>query len=162
MHESAKENYEAQLESDMRSREYLTLLQSSQPDHPALMRFNDWASAVEFTRSRSSDRKTKNRIFAAVLQVRSDAGDSRWNTVILAMLLPALNSIYKRTFAWDREPDELWQNIVTTCLEAVREAEQKHNSRRLIERIYSTTVSARGIFTLALSKNQSVHGSVTV
>ncbi len=94
--------------------------------------------------SRKFDPALKNRIARVIVRVYRRRPNDECSGILLAIFLPALSCIHHRKSHWDSSADELWQNIIATFFEVVRDIDVDLFRKNLIQRIYGT-ICQRGI-----------------
>ena len=105
-------------------------------DHcPALVWYRSWRCVVEFMHDKSADAPEKDAVLRNIVARHSDDHDPRWRTVLLAIFWPGLRSIARRRRGWDRDPDELWQNIVWIFMRAICRLDISRRSSRLAQKL---------------------------
>ena len=84
--------------------------------------------------------REKELILRTILAAHTKDQDPRWRTVLLAMFWPGLESIHGQKLAWDKDPDELWQNIVWIFLQAVCRIDIDKRPDRLAQKLINDTI----------------------
>jgi len=128
------------LEGELQGQGYGKLLRGLQERAPFLKRFPSWAEVLAFMQEEASHDPAKDEVLCAIFQARSEDRDARWNTVLLTMFWPGLQSIRHQKRHWDRDSAEFWQAIVCAFLDVVSRLDLKKRPTRLASKLCCETI----------------------
>jgi hypothetical protein len=128
------------LKRELQSTAYRLLLGRLHGAHPFLRQFQTWAEVLAFMWSGTSADPRKDGVLRPVFEAYAEDQDPRWRVVLLAVFWPGLRSILRKKRRWDMEdPDELWQRIAWTFLQAVCRLDVRRRPDRLAQKIINDT-----------------------
>jgi hypothetical protein len=128
------------LEAELRAPAFKSLLPVVRAEHPFLPRFLSWADVVATMRSREVPQQQKDDVLRPILRAHRSDADRRWRTILLVIFWPALSAIHKRQRTWDRDPAELWQNIVWVFLQVICRIDVRKRPERIAQKIFNDTI----------------------
>jgi len=128
------------LQRKIESSEYLPLLQNLQRTEDFLRQFESWADIVAFMWAGTSTDPRKDEILRPIFCAHKEDGDLRWRTILLVIFWPGLRSLSYKKRRWDRDPDDLWQNIILTFLEVVSRVDVNRRPARLVQKVVNDTI----------------------
>lgn len=131
----SREQDRARLEQELRTNEYQELLGDLHRRNPFLRQFATWTDVIAFMRD-----PRKDEVLRPIFTAHSLDQDPRWRTILLVIFWPGLESIYWKKRLWDRDPDDLWQNIVWTFLKIICRIDLNHRPNRLFQKVLNDTV----------------------
>lgn len=128
-----------QLERELETQEYEKLLKDLQGAHPFLRQFATWADVIAFLRAGTSDDPSKDKILRPILAANRAGRDSRWRTILLLIFWPGLLSIHYQKRHWDKDPDELWDNLTWIFLAILPRIDVTRRPDRLVQKVINDT-----------------------
>ena len=134
-----KDKAREQLEQELQSVEYQSLLQRLQQEYPIYRDFCSWAEVLGFMRAGTSQDPLKDEILRPILAAHAEDNDHHWRTVLLVIFWPGLKSLCIRRRKWDLRFQELWSLAVWAFLEAVCKLDLAQRSYRLAQRLINDT-----------------------
>ncbi|GAB4232375.1 MAG: hypothetical protein OHK0028_07800 [Deltaproteobacteria bacterium] len=135
----SRERDRERLEQELESIEYQGLLRILQLDNPFLQQFPTWAEIIVFMRKGSSVDPRKDEVLRSILAAHAVGQDPRWRTILLVIFWPGLTSLHIQKRHWDKDPDELWHNIVWTFLQILCRIDVSRRTERLPQKIFNDT-----------------------
>jgi len=127
------------IEREVAEAPFVELLRVLHEHAPQFKEFLCWPDVVAFMRKGTSHDSRKNDLLEVILSAYRADRDSRWPTVLLLIFWPGLESIHARKRAWDRDAEELWQNIVWTFLKILCRMDMEKRRHRLVQKIINDT-----------------------
>ena len=134
-----KDKAREQLEQELHSVEYQSLLQQLQQEYPFYRDFSSWNDILTFMRAGTSDDPLKDEVLRPILAAHAEDNDHHWRTVLLVIFWPGLKSLCIRRRLWDVEFTELWANAIWAFFEAVCHLDLARRSQRLIQKLANDT-----------------------
>lgn len=128
-----------QLEQELKTEEYQTLLRRLQRGTPFLRQFGVWSDVIAFMRSGSAGDPRKDEILRPIFEVHTEDHDPRWRAILLAIFWRGLESIDFQKRRWDTDPNERWQNVTWSFLRVVYRMDLKQRPNRLVQKIFNST-----------------------
>lgn len=134
-----RERDRARLDQELETSGYQRLLRGLQRRNPFLRQFRTWADVIAFMQKGTSRDPCKDEILRPIFQAHGIDEDPRWRTILLVIFWPGLLSIHWKKHFWDRDPEELWQNIVWTFLKILCQIDVKRRPDRLVQKVINDT-----------------------
>lgn len=135
-HEQDLERLQKQLDQA----DFKWLLAGLRQANPTFIRFQTWMDVLAVMRVGDSRDCHKDDILRAIFQAHQNDQDPRWRTILLVIFWPALRSIFKQKARWDRDPEELWQNINWTFLRVIYRLDPRQRPYGLVQKVFNDTV----------------------
>lgn len=129
----------AQLQHELRGDEYRELLTHLQKHVESLQQFHTPEEVVGFLCASSAQDPARDDILRFALGRHQRGGDHRWQTILLAVFWPALESIHYRKREWDPNPDQRWQNTLWSFLQTVAAVDVERHGDQIFEKLYAET-----------------------
>jgi len=129
----------ALLDQELCGGEYRELLARIQAESGFLVRFGTWGELVAFMRNAPAGDLAKDDVLRPILEAHFASEDHRWQTVLLAIFWPALESIHWCRRKWDRDSDQRWQNVLWAFVRGVSALDVNQRKERLFEKLYAET-----------------------
>ena len=136
-----KDKEREQLEQELHSIEYQSLLQQLQREYPFYSCFSTWNDVLIFMRKGTSCDSLKDQILRPILAAHARNNDFYWRTILLVVFWPGLKSLCIRLQSWDWSSDELWANAVWAFFEGVCGLNLTKRSERLVQKLMNDTAS---------------------
>ena len=136
-----KDKERKQLEQELHSIEYQSLLQRLQQEYPFYRDFSSWVDVLIFMRAGTSRDSLKDKVLRPILTAHAQDNDYHWRTVLLVVFWPGLKSLCIRSRSWDWSSDELWANAVWAFFEGVCGLNLTKRSERLVQKLINDTAS---------------------
>jgi len=134
-----REGNRAELERELRTIEYRNLLLEIQATEPFLRLFRTWGDLVAFAVRRTSKDPLKDLVLRPIFRAHRRDQEPAWLTILLVIFWSNLESISRWKRGWDEDPDELWQNIVSTFLKVVCRLDVDRRPERLAQKVVNDT-----------------------
>lgn len=128
------------LQDQLEQAEFTWLLRGLRQSNPAFTSLQTWRDVIAFMREGDSRDRRKDDILRAIFQAHTTDQDPRWRTILLVIFWPALRSILKQKARWDRDPEELWQNINWTFLRVIHRLNPRMRPYGLVQKVFNDTV----------------------
>ncbi len=135
----SKERDRKRLEQELGTQEYEGLLRDLQRTSIFLRQFATWANVIAFMRAGTSEDPRKDEILRPLLAANTAGQDPRWPTVLLVIFWPGLLSLHFQKRTWDRDANELWDNLVWTFLKILRRIDVTLRPDRLVQKVINDT-----------------------
>jgi hypothetical protein len=81
----------------------------------------------------------KDEVLRPIFAAHAASSDPRWRTILLVIFWPGLLSIRWQKRFWDRDPEELWQNLLWTFLEVLCRVDVRVRPDRLVQKVINDT-----------------------
>lgn len=127
------------LEQEIQTDAYRKLLRDLQAGHSFLRRFATWADAIAFMRAGRSDDPGKDEILRPILAANAATREPCWRTILLVIFFPGLLLLHFQKRHWDKDPDELWGNLIWTFLRILPRIDVTRRSDRLVAKVINDT-----------------------
>lgn len=128
------------LQDQLEEAEFTWLLRGLRQSNPAFTRFPSWRDVIAFMRQGDSRDRRKDDVLRAIFEAHAADQNPRWRTVLLVIFWPALCSIQRQKARWDKDPEELWQNITWTFLRLVSRIDVRARPYGLVQKVFNDTV----------------------
>ena len=128
-----------ELERKLQTPSYQELLSRLHPSIVSHHKFVTWLDVIDFMRKGTSRDPAKDQILKAIFSAHQSDRDHRWRTILMTIFWPALKSIHIKKRHWDKDADELWQNLIWTFLKVVCRVNLERRPDRLVQKVYSET-----------------------
>jgi len=128
------------IKTELQSDGYDALLKATQRTEPFLRSFGNWLGVISFMRDGKTRKPQKNQVLRSILITHGKDGDPRWRTLLLAIFWPGLKSLANQKRHWDKDAEELWQNLVWVFLQVVCKIDAAKRPERLAQKIINDTV----------------------
>lgn len=115
------------------------MLEDLQRTSPFLRQFATWADVIAFLRAGTSDDPSKDKILRPILAANRAGRDSRWRTILLLIFWPGLLSLHYQKRHWDKDPDELWDNLTWIFLAILPRIDVTRRPDRLVQKVINDT-----------------------
>ena len=129
-----------QLQQQLQTAEYQTLLRVLQRGTPFLRRFHTWADILAFMRNGTSQDPRKDEVLRPILESHAKDEDPRWRVILLAIFWPGLESIHFQKRDLDPDQEDRWQGIVWIFLQVLCRIDVELRSSRLVQKVFNDTV----------------------
>jgi DNA-directed RNA polymerase specialized sigma24 family protein len=116
------------------------LLNALGTTNPVIATFPDCPAVVAFLHDRGVSHAAKDGVLATILRAHAQDKDPRWRSVLLAAFWPGLDSLHVRRAHWDQDPDEVWQDLITTFLEVLCRLDPTRRTDRFAQKIINDTI----------------------
>ncbi len=128
------------LASTLGTTELLGLLEQLQTEVEFLRQFNSWDEVIGFMREGTSTNPEKDEVLRPLFRAVAQDQSPDWNTILLLIFWPGLESICFQKRHWDVDEDERWQNIMVTFFEVVSRIDVEQRTERLVQKLFNDTV----------------------
>jgi len=129
-----------QLQGQLQTAEYQTLLRFLQRDTPFLRQFSTWTDILAFMRTGTSRDLRKDEVLRPILESHAKDEDPRLRAILLAIFWPGLESIHYQKRDYDPDQEDRWQDIVWIFLQVLCRIDVEQRPSRLVQKIFNDTV----------------------
>ncbi len=128
-----------QIQEQLQTAEYHTLLRVLHRGYSFLRRFHTWADVLTFMRSGTSQDPLKDEVLRPILKSHNEDEDPRWRVILLAIFWPGLESIHFQKRDWDPDQENRWQDIVWVFLQVLCRIDVVQRPSRLVQKVFNDT-----------------------
>lgn len=140
MAQAQREQEYGQLQRQLGEREFVWLLQGLRRTSSAFARFASWRDVADFMREGGARDRRNDEVLRPIFEAHGADQDPRWRTVLLVLFWPALLSISRWKSRWDKDSEELWQNLTWTFLRVVCRIDLRRRPHGLGQKVLNDTV----------------------
>jgi len=126
---------------DLQSETANALLRKVQRLEPLLSRFPSWKDVIALMQNTGAKASEKDSILRTIFLARQEDDHPTWGSVLLLFFWPGLLNLYRKTFNYDQDLDELWRTITATFLEAVNRLDVNRRPDRIAMKLMNDTRS---------------------
>jgi len=121
---------------------YLGLLEDLKEWDRFFEQFSTWREVVSYMWTSVSRDAGKERILRAILDVHALDRRPHWRTILLVFFWPGMRALQRKKQQWTDDPDEFWQDIVSSLLEVVSALYPRTTRMHPVSAIYWGTFHA--------------------
>ena len=136
----SRERDRAQLEQEIQTDRYQTLLKDFGRRYPFFRQFTTWVDVVAFMRNGTWKDLCKDEVLRPIFAAHSKDEDPRWRAILLAIFWSGLESIHFQRRGWNSDDEDRWQEIAWTFLELLCRVDLTRRPARLAQKILNDTV----------------------